>query len=139
MMLTTPTYTLVLSSSSAAASLKRFTSIRGKPSDIFSDCGTNFVGADREMKEFITLMKSDVHNTAITNFLSLEGIQWHFIPPGAPHLGGLWEAVVKSVKFHLHRVLLLRPSHLPRDDYSISSNYCLLEFQTSHPFLIRSE
>nr|CAI5839655.1 unnamed protein product [Callosobruchus analis] len=32
-------------------------------------------------------------------------ITWHFNPPQAPHTGGYWEAAVKSVKFHLRRVL----------------------------------
>ncbi|GFX81277.1 integrase catalytic domain-containing protein [Trichonephila clavipes] len=36
--------------------------------------------------------------------LELE-IEWHTIPPLSPHFGGLWEAGVKSVKFHLKRVV----------------------------------
>ncbi|GFX56085.1 integrase catalytic domain-containing protein [Trichonephila clavipes] len=34
-----------------------------------------------------------------------EGIEWNFIPPRAPHMGGLWEAGIKSVKYHLKRAL----------------------------------
>jgi hypothetical protein len=38
--------------------------------------------------------------------LANDGVQWHFIPPAAPHFGGLWEAGVKSFKFQfLRRVI----------------------------------
>jgi len=55
----------------------------------------------------LRLFHSDAHNTQVAVSLAAEGISWHFNPPGAPHFGGLWEAGVKSVKYHLHRVLKL--------------------------------
>jgi len=87
------------------AALKRFMSRRGKCSQIWSDCGTNFVGAAKEIKEMYALFHSQPHNQQVTDALSGDGITWHFNPPGAPHFGGLWEAGVKSVKFHLYRVI----------------------------------
>lgn len=32
-------------------------------------------------------------------------LTWRFNPPAAPHFGGKWEASVKSVKFHLRRLI----------------------------------
>ncbi|KAL0851866.1 hypothetical protein ABMA28_000162 [Loxostege sticticalis] len=32
-------------------------------------------------------------------------IQWHFNSPSWPSAGGLWEAAVKSLKYHLRRVI----------------------------------
>lgn len=42
---------------------------------------------------------------AIIDFAANEGIEWKFIPPRAPHFGGLWEAGVRSVKLQLKRVV----------------------------------
>ncbi|XP_054721417.1 uncharacterized protein LOC129231194 [Uloborus diversus] len=94
-----------LSTNAFIAAFKRFISRRGKCSDIYSDCGTNFIGAKKELDELNALFKSPNHNEKIAHYLSDEGINWHFNPPAAPHMGGIWEAGIKSVKFHLKRII----------------------------------
>ncbi|XP_023245712.1 uncharacterized protein LOC111643003 [Copidosoma floridanum] len=37
--------------------------------------------------------------------LAQDGTSWYFNPPAAPHMGEKWEAVVKSMKHHLHRTM----------------------------------
>lgn len=82
--------------------LRRFVSRRGLCSHVYSDCGTNFVGAEKELQKF---MRDKKTNEEIADGLSSSSIQWNFNPPSAPHRGGLWEAAVKSAKFHLRRVI----------------------------------
>ena len=94
-----------LSTDAFLAALKRFVARRGLPKDIHSDCGTNFVGAANDMKKFMELIRSPQLNQIVSDHLSSKGISWHFNPPSAPHFGGLWEAGVKSVKFHLNRLI----------------------------------
>lgn len=84
-------------------SLRRFIARRGKCSEIFSDNGTTFQGAKNELNALHKMFKNDFEN--ISNFLSVEGIQWKFIVPNAPHWGGIWESSVKLVKHHLKRVM----------------------------------
>ena len=94
-----------LTSEAFIACLRRFVARRGKPSLIWSDHGTNFVGADRELKEFLEFLQHQKTQGTISEFCSTQGIQWKFIPEHAPHFGGLWEAAVKSMKTHLKRVV----------------------------------
>lgn len=86
------------------AAFKRFCSRRGLVSDMYSDNGTNFVGANsvitRERQNCIAEW-----NETISEQLSKDYTTWHFIPPAASHFGGIWEAGVKSVKYHLKRVI----------------------------------
>lgn len=87
-----------LTTDSFIGALKRFIARRGKVTTIFSDNATNFVGASRELKELYDLLNSDIHQKGVTNYLKNKEIVWKFIPPRAPHFGGLWEAAVKSFK-----------------------------------------
>ncbi|XP_052748152.1 uncharacterized protein LOC128200074 [Galleria mellonella] len=62
-----------LSSDIFISAFKRFISRRGPVSCLYSDNGTNFVGA-----------KAQLHDLMLNN-----RIEWHMIPPRAPHFGGL--------------------------------------------------
>ncbi|XP_067204174.1 uncharacterized protein [Linepithema humile] len=94
--------------------LKRFISRRGCPSDVFSDNGLNFVGAARELNELSTLLNDEKAQQQINAYASHHGICWHFIPPRAPHHGGLWEAAVKSAKRHLLKIT--KDAHLKYEE-----------------------
>lgn len=68
---------------------------------LYSDQGRNFIGAANEMERVYELWQSK----EIIDDLTVKGITWQFNTPLAPHHGGLWEAAVKSFKFHLYRVI----------------------------------
>ncbi|KMQ90572.1 bel12-ag transposon polyprotein [Lasius niger] len=85
------------------AAFRRFVSRRGLCTAVYSDCGTNFVGADRQLRDLFRAASRDIHT--IVGRLADDGIRWSFNPPSAPHFGGLWEAAVKSVKHHLRRTI----------------------------------
>lgn len=83
------------------AAFRRFVARRGRCKTIMSDNGTNFVGAKRELKFLEEIVKSQY----VTNKLAAEGTEWKLIPPRAPHFGGIWEAGVKAMKYHIKRVI----------------------------------
>ena len=58
-------------------------------------------GAHKELK----LLFSQENQQQLAKGAADQGIQWHFIPPSVPHMGGLWEVAVKSVKFQMRRIL----------------------------------
>ncbi|XP_055542522.1 uncharacterized protein LOC129728133 [Wyeomyia smithii] len=90
--------------------LRRFVARRGRPSDLYSDNGTNFVGARNKLQELLRLLKNKEHHGRVAKYCAEDGVQWHFSPPSAPHFGGLWEAAVRSAKHHILRVLGENPA-----------------------------
>ncbi|XP_017463593.1 PREDICTED: uncharacterized protein LOC108357009 [Rhagoletis zephyria] len=87
------------------AAFKRFTSRRGKCSNLYSDNGTNFHGAHRLLTDMHKSLLKESFNHEIYSHLARDGTTWHFIPPSSPHFGGIWESNVKSIKHHLRRVI----------------------------------
>ncbi|KAM8719006.1 hypothetical protein ACLKA7_011671 [Drosophila subpalustris] len=80
-----------------------FVGRRGVPQVVHCDNATNFVGASRHFEEL--RRKIEAEESAIRAFASKSGCTFAFIPPRAPHFGGLWEAGVKTAKSLLHRVV----------------------------------
>ncbi|XP_071573006.1 uncharacterized protein [Temnothorax nylanderi] len=92
-----------LSSASFLAAFRQFIARRSHCRLLLSDNGTNFRGAAKELRANFRAASS-FYNTCAAS-LGNQGTEWSFIPPGAPHFGGLWEAGVKAVKYHLRRIL----------------------------------
>lgn len=93
-----------LSSRSFLETFKRFVARRGHCYELYSDNGTNFVGASKELKDLFNLEKSSMVQE-VAEILATQGTVWHFIPPRAPNFGGIWEAGIKSTKYHIKRVI----------------------------------
>ena len=79
----------------------RFLNRKGHVKELRSDNGSNFVGADREIKEAIY----QIDNEKVGSGLSQHGCKWVFYPPGASHMSRVWERLVKSVKRRLKAIL----------------------------------
>ncbi len=74
--------------------LRRFIARRGNVSEIHSDNGTNFVGADRELQKAL----KEVDHTTVEAKLQRLGVKWIFNPPSASHMGGVWERNIRTVR-----------------------------------------
>lgn len=93
-----------LTSSAFLAALRRMSARRGAPRYIYSDNGTNFVGANNILQDQYLNLQS-VLDAEFFTYISEMKIEWSFNAPAWPSAGGLWESAVKSLKHHLRRVL----------------------------------
>ncbi|XP_053686708.1 uncharacterized protein LOC128736255 [Sabethes cyaneus] len=95
-----------LSTQSCIMAIRRFVARRGFPEAFYSDNGTNFVGASN-------LLTKQIHEDCAVTFISAK-TRWCFNPPSAPHMGGSWERMVRSVKAAIS-VIADHPHH-PSDE-----------------------
>ena len=79
----------------------RFVKRRGTPSIIVTDNGSNFVAAERELREAV----EQLDRAEIARSLADRHIRWRFNPPRAPHFGGVFEAMIKAAKRALRSAL----------------------------------
>lgn len=82
-----------LTTQSCLMAISRFVARRGWPIEFLSDNGTNFQGASKELLALIQSIELDCADE-YTNART----KWTFNPPGTPHMGGVWERLVRSVK-----------------------------------------
>ena len=135
-----------LDTSSCVMVVERFIARHGTPTIIMSDNGTNFVGAQKELLACV----ESWNKLAPTVFVQ-KGIKWKFNPPSAPHHGGSWERLVRSVKRVLYDILgnrrvteevlrttlcLVEQSLNARPITAINSNQLDLEALTPNHFIL---
>jgi hypothetical protein len=92
-----------LSTPAFLATFKRFLSRRGPVKYMYSDNGTNFVGANSYLKDLYRFLDSQTAN--FTDFFAESRVEWKFNPPTASHFGGCWESMVKVIKTHLYKII----------------------------------
>ncbi|XP_031617636.1 uncharacterized protein LOC116337338 [Contarinia nasturtii] len=83
------------------ACYERFIARRGRCERMCSDNGTTFVSTNKELKK---AMEKWLDKDTLDH-LHYKGTNWKFITPAASHQGGIYEAAVKSMKFHLKRII----------------------------------
>jgi len=115
-----------LTTDSCIQAIRRFVARRGCPRRIYSDNGTNFVGAKNELEKFILELNQD----DLIGECSTRGIYWYFNPPAAPHMGKSWERLVRTVKIALYSTL---KEEAPRDEQLLTLMIEAENVVNSHP------
>ena len=92
-----------MSASTFINALIRFRARRPGVRRLFSDNGTNFSSADKEIRACVEAWNRES---------AIQGLSWTFIPPLSPHYGGVWERCVKSAKRHLTAMLAKEGVHI---------------------------
>ena len=100
--------------------LKRFTSRRGPPEKLACDPGTNFVGAESELKEEYAKLKFE----EIELYCRSQEIEWKLNVPKASHAGGAWERCIRTVRRVLNALLL---EYGTLTDEILDTLFCIVE------------
>ena len=88
-----------------------------------SDHGTNFVGANREIKEIYDFLSEQRIRGEISDFCSTQNIQWKFIPERTPNLVDSGKQLLNPWSFTSKEWLV----ELRRTDDCTNSNWILSE------------
>ncbi|KAK0150310.1 hypothetical protein N1851_008772 [Merluccius polli] len=108
-----------LDTNSCINALRRFMCRRGPVKSIRTDNGTNFVGAQKELKEAL----KGLDHVRIQNELLKDEVKWTFNPPFGAHHGGIWERLIRLLKKILFAVL----KEQTLDDETLQTALCEVE------------
>ena len=94
-----------LDAESFLCAFSRFIARRGQPKEVYSDNGTNFTATQSVLKEEFEKLQAKSSQSLIKDRLRKQYIEWHFNPPAASHMGGVWERLIRSVRRILRALL----------------------------------
>ncbi|XP_070570536.1 uncharacterized protein [Ptychodera flava] len=110
-----------LDTDSCINAIRRFIARRGQVRSIRSDNGTNFVAADKELKESIRRWNQE----KIAEMLHQQDIKWEFNPPAGSHFGGVWERHIRTIRKIIFSLLKEQP--LRMSDEALRTLFCEVE------------
>ena len=108
-----------MDTSSYICALRRFIARRGQVRKLRSDNGSNFIGAERELKEAIRSWNVKQICASMTQ----RNIDWEFNPPRGSHHGGIWERMIRSVRQILNSVVKVQTL----DEEGLRTLFCEIE------------
>ena len=95
--MTSRAVTFSLDNDSFILALRRLIARRGNVQSIYSENGSNLIGAERELRKAYGEMDDD----KIQSFMQEHGgdwIKWYKNPPLASHMVGVWERQIRSAR-----------------------------------------
>ena len=96
--------------------VRRFVDRRGEVASIRSDNGTNFVGAENELKQCL----DEIDHEKVREFLltrNCDWLVWKKNPPEASHMGGVWERQIRSIRSIFTALMKNHPAMLTDESF----------------------
>jgi hypothetical protein len=113
--------------------LRCFISIRGPVRRLFSDRGSNFIGAERQLREELEKMKDP-----LKRFLQGKQCEFVFNTPSSSHMGGVWERQIRTIRSILNGLMNQHPGRL--DTASLRTLFCeVMAIINCRPLTVENE